>query len=416
MANGLRILLSDGSGLTARQTATQLAAAGHTVEVLTPDRLALTRFTRHVAKLHPVPPYGPDPLAWLDAAVTVLARRRFDVLLPTQEQVAVLARQPGQVTALGVGLAVPPFEALAQVQDKISAVATLARLGLPQPESYVATTPAELARFARPPVFVKTPIGTATTGVRRVEGQDDLRRVAAALAAVGGFDLGGVVVQQPVEGPLVMIQAVYAHGRLLAAHTTLREREGANGGASGKRSVDLPAVRTHLAVLGEALGWHGALALDAILTRHGPCYIDVNPRLVEPGNAWRAGVDLVDALLKVSLSARGEAAPQPPGQAGVRTHQLLLAVLAAAAHGGRRAVLYEVRAAARHTGPYRGSREELTPTTGDWRAGAPVAVAAAATLIRPASWRWFAAGAVANYALTPKGWCAILAEGAPLPR
>ena len=423
-AHALRVLLSDGSGLTARQTATQLAAAGHRVEVLTPDRLALTRFTRHVARVHSVPPYGTHPLAWLDAALTVLTRRRFDVLLPTQEQVAVLARHMERVTALGVGLAVPPFAALAQVQDKVSALATLARVGLPQPESLVATTPEELVRTARLPVFVKTPIGTATTGVRRVDSPDDLRQVADALAASGGFDLGGVVVQHPVAGPLVMIQAVYAQGRLLAAHANLRAREGTNGGASSKRSMglrgDLPAVAAHLATLGETLNWHGALALDAILTPQGPCYIDVNPRLVEPGNAWRAGVDLVDVLLRVSLAARerGEspAAPQPPGRADVRTHQLLLGVLAAAEHGGRRAVLDEVRNAARHTGFYHDSCEELTPTAGDWRAGVPVAAAAVATLIRPGSWRWFAAGAVANYALTPTGWQAILAEDAPRRR
>ena len=56
-----------------------------------------------------------------------------------------------------------------------------------------------------------------------------------------------------------------------------------------------------MARLGEELDWHGALSLDAILTPDGPSYIDVNPRLVEPGNAWRAGVDLVDALMRVSL-------------------------------------------------------------------------------------------------------------------
>ena len=44
----MRVLLSDGSGLTARQVASQLCDAGHTVEVLTPDWLALTRFTRCV--------------------------------------------------------------------------------------------------------------------------------------------------------------------------------------------------------------------------------------------------------------------------------------------------------------------------------------------------------------------------------
>src|SRR5262245_11019615 len=121
----MRVLLSDGSGLTARQVATQLAVAGHHVEVLTADSLALTRFTRHVRGCHRLPPYGPDPLRWLDAAVGVLRRGRFDVLLPTQEQVAVLARQGGRVTGLGVGLTVPSFASLRRVQDKIAAHTTL---------------------------------------------------------------------------------------------------------------------------------------------------------------------------------------------------------------------------------------------------------------------------------------------------
>ena len=47
--------------------------------------------------------------------------------------------------------------------------------------------------------------------------------------------------------------------------------------------------------MGESLSWHGALSLDVVLAPDGPRVIDVNPRLVEPGNAWRAGVDLVGA-------------------------------------------------------------------------------------------------------------------------
>jgi hypothetical protein len=100
-AEAMRVLLSDGSGLTARQAATQLAAAGHTVEVLTPDRLALTRFTRYVARAHRIPPYGPDPLAWLDAALDVLASHRFDVLHPVHRLVRVDLAEASAVGGVG---------------------------------------------------------------------------------------------------------------------------------------------------------------------------------------------------------------------------------------------------------------------------------------------------------------------------
>jgi biotin carboxylase len=408
----MRVLLSDGSGLTARQAATQLAADGHTVAVLTPDRFALTRFTRHVTAVYKVPAYGPDPLRWLDAALAVLSHAKFDALLPTQEQAAVLSLLADRVKALGVGLAVPPFASMLQVQDKLAATRTLTRLGLPLPESLIATTPEELIAIARPPVFVKTPIGTATLGVRRVDHATALPGLAQQLARERAFDLGGVVVQKPVTGPLAMIQAVFANGALIASHVNLRVREGANGGASSKQSVDLPAVREHLTLLGRALDWHGALSLDAILTPDGPCYIDVNPRLVEPGNAWWSGVDLVELMLRISVGQ--SPSPLPPGRTNVRTHQLLLAVLAAAARG-RAAILGELLAAARSRGIYQDSHEELTPLRGDPLAATPLALASIATLVQPTAWRWFASGAVTNYALTPRGWKMILdAAAAPL--
>src|SRR5262249_21611206 len=151
-----------------------------------------------------------------------------------------------------------------------------------------------------------------------------LAALAAAWDAAGVFADGGVLVQAPVTGPLVMVQAVFDGGELVASHANLRVREGARGGASHKRSVDLPDVRRHLQLLGRRLDWHGALSADAILTDAGPMYVDVNPRLVEPGNAWRAGVDLVGALVGVAC---GQAPPvQPPGRPGVATHQLLLAL------------------------------------------------------------------------------------------
>jgi hypothetical protein len=386
----MRVLLTDGSGLTARQVAGRLAGAGHTVDALAPDPLCLCRFTRHVRRIRPVPPFGADPMAWLDAALAAYDDGHFDLLFPTQEQAAVLAAVPDRLRTAGVSTVVPPFGALASVQDKASALRTLAAMGIPQPPGAVG-----LRGWNRFPAFVKEPIGTASGGVRRVGSADGLTGAER--------DSADLVVQAEAEGPLAMCQSVFDRGSMVAFHANLRVGEGANGGASRKRSIEYPAARTWMDTLGSGLGWHGALSADVIMSATGPLFIDINPRLVEPNNAWRAGVDLVGAMLDVARGSTSGA--QPAGRPGVATHQALLAVLGAAQHHrGRRGVARELIDVWRHGGPYAGSIEELTPVRGDPIAATPVVMASVATLVRPASWRWFTSGSVENYALTAEAW------------
>ncbi len=389
----MRVLLSDGSGLTARQCATRLSADGHVVEVLSPHPMCLCRFTRYVDRVHRVPPYGENPLTWLDAALDVYRRGDFDVLFPTQEQVAVLSWAKIRLDNAGVATAVPSFAALAAVQDKISASATLRRLGIPQPP-----LAAEVDGWDRFPAFVKDPIGTASGGVRRVTTPAELQ-----VAAIGK----SVLVQAAVDGPLIMCQSVFDHGSLIAFHANERTAEGARGGASHKTSVSMPDTRRWFEILGGDLGWHGALSADLIASDDGPAFIDVNPRLVEPQNAYFSGVDLVRAM--VELATGGHPAPQPEGRTGVATHQLLLSVLGAAQHGGGRlGVIAEVLHAGRRSHDYFDSREELMPLTHDPKALVPLAMAAAATIAVPRSWSWFTSGGVSSYALTGEGWHQLL--------
>ncbi len=68
------------------------------------------------------------------------------------------------------------------------------------------------------------------------------------------------------------------------------------------------------------------------------------------------------------------------------------------------------------SGDYLGSSEELTPLTHDLRSSVPVAIAATATLMAPTSWTWFAAGSVANYALSEQGWEDIVHGGPSVQR
>ncbi|MEV0589896.1 hypothetical protein [Nonomuraea cavernae] len=383
------------AGLTSRQCATLLSRAGHVVEALSPDPLCICAFTRHVRRVHRVPAFGRDPFGWLEAALAVYAAGAFDVLLPTQEQVAVLSRATDRLRERKVATAVPPFAALAMVQDKVSAFATLDRLGLPQPRSAVITGAREWAAWDAFPAYLKQPIGTATSGVRRLARRADLSDPVWSAGEP-------LLVQREVPGPLVMVQSVFAAGELVAFHACVRTGEGARGGASRKRGIALPAVRQHLAKLGSELRWHGALSADVILGEKGPVFIDLNPRLVEPVNALLSGVDLITPLL--DLARDRTPTPQPSANPDVATHQLLLAVLGAAQRSGRRrAVLGELTSAALRRRDYAGSREELMPGF-DPRGTLLLALAAGATLARPDAWRWFASGSVAAYALSPQGW------------
>jgi hypothetical protein len=48
----MRVLLSEGSGLTSRQVAGRLGALGHEVEILSSSKICLTRFTRYVSAMN----------------------------------------------------------------------------------------------------------------------------------------------------------------------------------------------------------------------------------------------------------------------------------------------------------------------------------------------------------------------------
>jgi len=354
-----------------------------------------------VRAVHDVPRFGRDPFGWLAAAERIAAERCIDLLFPTQEQVTVLS---ARLPHLKVATIVPPFASLARVQDKIAAFHTLEAAGAPQPQTTLISCADDLRRIASFPMFLKRPVSTASSGVRRVENADELEAAAHAL----GLGRSVLIGQAQVVGPLAMVQAVADRGRLVAHHACLRVREGVGGGASLKESIVLPDLTGMLARLVASLDWHGGLSMDVIIGASGPVIIDVNPRLVEPANAFAAGVDLVAAMLE---AATGAAAPErPTGAAGVRTHQTLLAILGAAQQSGSRiAVLREAVDAIFARADYAASTEELTPVAGDPLAAVPVLVALGATLISPSLWRKFHAGAVGPYAVTPEAWAEIKA-------
>jgi hypothetical protein len=118
-----RILLSEGSSLTAREAVTALGLAGFRVELVSSDPLCLARFSRFVRHVHPAPPARSDPDGYLAAVLDVVARRSIDVLMPVHEQAYLFAAARNHLPK-GLGLALADFAAFERVQSK----AALAKL------------------------------------------------------------------------------------------------------------------------------------------------------------------------------------------------------------------------------------------------------------------------------------------------
>ena len=359
-----KILLSEGSSLSSREAITAFGLAGHQVELVSSNPICLGRFSRFVNRVHRAPASGADPDGYLATVIEIVKMSDIDALIPVHEQAYLFAAAREQLPA-GLGIALADFEAFEQVQSKASLAALLTRLKVAQPQTDIIRSPDEFVTERPIPFFVKAAFGTASAGVWRVS---DVRQRDALLLQLERQNAfaDGLLVQAAVIGALERTQAVFDHGRLVASHIYRQVVEGPGGGDVLKISVNRAEVRETVERIGQALAWHGALSFDYIRddATGTPHFIDANPRLVEPMNAWLSGVDLPGALLQISL---GEAPPvQPEGREGVLTRLGLMGLLDAARRRDRRRdFLWEIGLLIRGSGGYRGAREELMPLQTD---------------------------------------------------
>lgn len=382
----LRVLVTEGNSTSAREAVTILGLSGHHVEVCDPSAVCLVRFSRFVRKFHRCPGLRDDPSGFLTFVEKLLAKRRYDVLLPTHEQGFLFARVAERL-APRVGLALPSFSSYRTAHGKAGFSRLLDTLGLPQPATSIVKSAAELRAAIRFPSVVKTSVGTASRGIWFVRDDDELEVALRELHALGseadGAFAGEVLVQDFAAGATEKAQSVFCRGRLVGFHAYRQIAAGAGGGEAIKQSVSRPQLRSLLAEIGEHLAWHGALSVDTIMADGSPpLLIDCNPRLVEPMSAYLAGVDLIGLLLRISLGE--EPASLPDSRAGVRTHLAMQALLGCAVRGGsRRDIVRECWRLWRRSGAYADSTEELTPVRLDPISAAPLAMIAAVLLVAP---------------------------------
>jgi predicted ATP-grasp superfamily ATP-dependent carboligase len=315
-----------------------------------------------VRRYYRCPSFSTEPLEYLRFLAERLRVGDYDVLFPVHDQVYLLSRVR-ETLERRVGVALPSFEAVSQLQSKARFSELLQTLGLPQPATTVLHGVPEIdSRSWQFPFYLKLEYSTAGCGVWFVRDRNELLQVLDRLRASRGDDgIPPILMQQPAKGTFCVTQSVFRHGQLLAAHSYKSRACGVGGSAYARESVDHGVVAEHLKLLGAHLNWHGALHVEYFVdpTSGAPTYIEANPRIGETLNATLSGTNLCEELLHVSSGDAGS--PQTASRSGVITHSVLTSLLAICQRGqGRRAVLAELSKACCKRGVYRGSTDELT--------------------------------------------------------
>ena len=374
----LKILMTEGSSVSARQTLFGIGGR-HTIDMLDPATLCQSRFSGFVRRWYRSPSHAKEPEAFLRFLVEHLRRESYDVLLPTHEQVFILSRFRDSFTP-HVGLALPRFEALRQMQNKADFVRLLRQLDLPHPRTEIVTESAELDRDWDFPVYVKVGHSTAGRGVHYIEDREQLRRLVKRLLADGTLEGRAnergqdVLVQQPAKGGQATVQAVFQDGQMLAVHCFESRQLGVGGSSSARVSADHPIVFEQMAKMGAHLNWHGAIFLDYFFDSQTgrPEYLEANPRVGETVNALLAGLNLPEILVRVSAGERLEPGAFPKPRTGVRTHSGFMILIAAALEGaGRLRLIREMCDARRKRGLYEDSEDDMTRPAEDLLSALP---------------------------------------------
>ncbi len=368
-----RLLFLEGSSLTSRETLTVLLKESYKVDVLSPDKFSIATFSRLTHRI-PTVDINRFPLDYLKQVNQLLHQKNYAAILPTHEEGWLLANG-GNFLPTRLPVALADKEQFEKLAGKIAFAEISDQLNLPIPKWERVEN---LESISLPyPYWLKADYGTAGRSVYKITSKEDLARVANVLLA----NDEKWMVQQDIVGDYGQVQAVFHHGQLLAVHSSVKVGSGAGGSVAARLSIESEKTREHVEKLGQFLQWHGALTLDFIRTDGHFYYIECNPRMVEPANAYKAGVNFPKMMIELGKGICSQS-DICIGKSGVKTHSLLALIIGTAERTkSRRMILQTIG-----NWLFKSDSEEvLTPVWKDFLSFIPLAIITIRLLINPGS-------------------------------
>jgi carbamoyl-phosphate synthase L subunit-like protein len=253
----------------------KLHRAGVEVELIAPRR-SLTASSRYYARL-----FAADSTEQMVATLRErIAARHHDWVYvgdePSLRSLAVHRAEPWAAEIFPIRPDHPEFDVLL---DKNALLRLLERIGVPILPGFFAddeaTARAGVAELGYP-VAIKLREGHGGGGVFRV---DDTSQLGPVLERVR--DQFPVRIEPWLDRPIGGTQALFAHGELLAATSSLTVDRWPEptGPSCSRRVFNHPLIEPALRAFGAATGYHGLCHPEWLLLPSGaPAYLELNPR------------------------------------------------------------------------------------------------------------------------------------------
>ncbi len=281
-----RVLITDGEERAALAACRALRSTGYAVDSVAFGGPAAVHWSRSCSRRLWAPDPRADRAAFADSLSELLARRRYDLLLPASDAALLAISEDRDRLSQLVTIGLPGQEAVLRCLSKIAALEGSGATLLAAPRTEVCRTFDETREAANEigfPLLVKPHMSARPEGMglrerssRRVSSESELA------AATEDFGMP-VLVQRCLRGPVHSLGGVITDQGLVAAAYSryVRTWPPEAGNVSCSVSLALPAkLREAAATFLDRLGWRGIFELELMERPDGNLgLIDLNPRV-----------------------------------------------------------------------------------------------------------------------------------------
>ncbi|MFP8879191.1 MAG: ATP-grasp domain-containing protein [Myxococcota bacterium] len=328
MSDRLRVLVTDGQWRKSLAIVRALGKRGHTVEVAGETWATTSFFSKYCSQKWVFPTAERDRDACLAALERTLAARRYDLLIPTEDETVAICAEHRAALARHTVVPLPDYATVLTAADKALTFEAARSCGVPTPKTWIFRDLADFERFdgfdkldsREPeidmPVLIKPRRSSGSRGIRRVTDREQLTRIYREVHA---------------DHPLPLIQEAIPAGGAARGVSVLMDRDGevwasfvherireypVTGGPSTLRvSVHDPELVERSVGLLRSIGWIG-MAIDEFKQDPRDAefkFLEINPRFVGSLQlAISAGVDFPNLLCLAFLGGTRQPAPEYP--------------------------------------------------------------------------------------------------------